>query len=92
MAILETVDLTKEFGGLTAVDGVDLSVDRGETYAIIGPNGAGKSTFINLVTGLLAPTAGSVAFDGEDITGRPPHEIVQQGVSKSFQTASISPT
>ncbi|MFC7177341.1 ABC transporter ATP-binding protein [Halosegnis marinus] len=91
MAILETHGLTKRFGGLTAVDDVDLTVDAGETRAIIGPNGAGKSTFINLVTGLLQPTEGSVTFDGTDITGQEPHEIVQRGVSKSFQTASIFP-
>jgi len=90
-SILETDGLTKRFGGLTAVDDVDLTVESGETRAIIGPNGAGKSTFINLVTGLLNPTEGSVRFDGDDITGQEPHEIVQQGVSKSFQTASIFP-
>jgi len=91
MAILETNGLTKRFGGLTAVDAVDLTVEPGETRAIIGPNGAGKSTFINLVTGLLEPTEGDVRFNGDEITGQEPHEIVQQGVSKSFQTASIFP-
>ena len=91
MSILETNGLTKRFSGLTAVDRVDLTVEEGETRAIIGPNGAGKSTFINLVTGLLQPSEGSVEFDGEDITGMDPHDIVQRGVSKSFQTASIFP-
>jgi len=91
MALLETDGLTKRFSGLTAVDHVDLSVERGETRAIIGPNGAGKSTLINLVTGLLEPSEGRVAFDGSDVTGLDPHEIVQLGVSKSFQTASIFP-
>ena len=91
MPLLETRDLTKRFAGLTAVDHVDLAVERGETRAIIGPNGAGKSTFINCVTGLLDPTEGSVAFDGEDITNQEPHDVVQRGVSKSFQTASIFP-
>jgi branched-chain amino acid transport system ATP-binding protein len=91
MALLETDGLTKRFSGLTAVDHVDLSVERGETRAIIGPNGAGKSTLINLVTGLLEPSEGRVAFDGSDVTGLDPHEIVQRGVSKSFQTASIFP-
>ncbi|MFB6116983.1 ABC transporter ATP-binding protein [Halosegnis sp.] len=91
MAILETDGLTKRFGGLTAVDDVNLTVEQRETRAIIGPNGAGKSTFINLVTGLLEPSEGAVRFDGNDITGQEPHEITQQGVSKSFQTASIFP-
>ena len=89
MALLETHELTKRFSGLTAVDHVDLSVERGETRAVIGPNGAGKSTLINLVTGLLDPSEGRVAFDGDDVTELDPHEIVQRGVSKSFQTASI---
>ena len=91
MALLETNGLTKRFAGLTAVDNVDLTVEEGETRAIIGPNGAGKSTFINLATGLLQPSEGSIRFDGEDVTGLDPHQIVQRGVSKSFQTASIFP-
>ena len=91
MSLLETKDLTKEFGGLTAVDGVTLDVDRGTVKAIIGPNGAGKTTFINCVSGLLTPTAGSVVFDDEDITDLPSHDRVQRGISKSFQTASIFP-
>jgi branched-chain amino acid transport system ATP-binding protein len=91
MALLQTNGLTKRFSGLTAVDDVDLEVERGNTRAVIGPNGAGKSTFINLVTGLLEPSEGQVLFDGTDITGWEPHDIVQRGVSKSFQTASIFP-
>lgn len=91
MGILETDGLTKRFGGLTAVDSIDLTVEQGEVRAIIGPNGAGKSTFINLITGLLDPTEGTVMFDGTDITDDDPYEIVQRGVSKSFQTASIFP-
>lgn len=91
MSLLHTHGLTKRFAGLTAVDHVDLAVERGEIRAIIGPNGAGKSTLINCVTGLLDPTEGRVEFDGEDITDADPHGIVQRGVSKSFQTASIFP-
>jgi branched-chain amino acid transport system ATP-binding protein len=90
--LLVTEQLTKEFDGLVAVDDVDLTVERGETRAVIGPNGAGKSTLINLITGLLEPTDGRVRFDGREITGLDPYEIVQRGVSKSFQTASIFPT
>ncbi len=91
MSLLETRDLRKQFGGLTAVDDVTFQVDRGETRAVIGPNGAGKSTLINCITGMLKPTAGSVYFDDEEITGMEPHVAVQTGISKSFQTASIFP-
>jgi branched-chain amino acid transport system ATP-binding protein len=91
MTLLETNGLTKRFAGLTAVDDVNLRVEQGETRAVIGPNGAGKSTTINLITGMLEPTEGSVTFDGQEITGLEPHEVVQTGISKSFQTASIFP-
>ncbi|MFB6167592.1 MAG: ABC transporter ATP-binding protein [Haloferacaceae archaeon] len=91
MALLAVEGLTKQFGGLTAVDAVDFGVESGETRAIIGPNGAGKSTLINCITGLLEPTEGRVEFDGQDVTGLPPHEAVQAGMSKSFQTASLFP-
>ncbi|MEF8889872.1 MAG: ABC transporter ATP-binding protein [Haloferacaceae archaeon] len=91
MALLEVNGLTKQFGGLTAVDGVNFGVESGETRAVIGPNGAGKSTLINCITGLLEPTEGRVEFDGQDVTGLPPHEAVQAGMSKSFQTASLFP-
>ncbi|MFB6195800.1 MAG: ABC transporter ATP-binding protein, partial [Haloplanus sp.] len=91
MSLLAVHDLVKTFGGLTAVDEVSFEVDSGETRAVIGPNGAGKSTLINCITGMLEPTSGSVEFDDEDITGLPPHEAVQKGLSKSFQTASIFP-
>ena len=91
MSLLRTDGLTKQFGGLVAVDDVTFEVDRGETRAVIGPNGAGKSTLINCITGALEPTAGTVEFDGEDITDTSPHETVQTGISKSFQTASIFP-
>ena len=91
MSLLRTDELTKEFGGLVAVDHVTFEVDSGETRAVIGPNGAGKSTLINCITGLLEPTDGTVEFGGQDITGMDPHETVQTGISKSFQTASIFP-
>jgi branched-chain amino acid transport system ATP-binding protein len=91
MALLETRGLTKSFGGLVAVDGVDLTIEEGESISVIGPNGAGKSTFINLVTRMLDPTAGDIEFKGESIAGDEPHEVVQKGVSRSFQTASIFP-
>jgi branched-chain amino acid transport system ATP-binding protein len=89
MALLETEDLVKEFGGLVATDDVNLSVEEDERVSIIGPNGAGKSTLVNLITRRLDPTSGDIRFKGESIVDRKPHEVVQMGVSKSFQTASI---
>lgn len=89
MALLETEDLVKEFGGLVATDDVNLTVEEDERVSIIGPNGAGKSTLVNLITRRLDPTSGDIRFKGESIVDRKPHEVVQMGVSKSFQTASI---
>jgi len=89
MALLETENLVKEFGGLVATDDVNLTVEENERVSIIGPNGAGKSTLINLITRRLDPTSGDIRFKGESIVDRDPHEVVQMGVSKSFQTASI---
>lgn len=89
--LLEIKNLTKQFGELTAVDEVNLQIEEGDSLSIIGPNGAGKSTTVNLITGLLKPTRGSVYLHGEEITGEDPHDIVQRGLSKSFQTASIFP-
>ncbi|MFC4449729.1 ABC transporter ATP-binding protein [Halorussus aquaticus] len=91
MALLETRGLTKSFGGLVAVDDVDLSIEQGESISVIGPNGAGKSTFINLVTRMLDASEGDISFKGESILRDDPHEVVQKGVSRSFQTASIFP-
>ncbi|MFB6202373.1 MAG: ABC transporter ATP-binding protein [Halorhabdus sp.] len=83
--ILETRDLTKTYGGLAAVDGVDIAVGSSEIRSVIGPNGAGKSTFFNLVNGFLEPTAGTVEFDGEDITDLPAYARCQRGIGRSFQ-------
>lgn len=91
MSLLETNSLTKSFGGLVAVDDVDLRVEEGESLSVIGPNGAGKSTLINLITRMLDPTEGDIAFKGDSIVSDDPHEVVQRGVSRSFQTASIFP-
>ncbi|MBV0900267.1 ABC transporter ATP-binding protein [Haloarcula salina] len=91
MTVLETERLTKQFGGLTAVDEVDLAIEQGEGVSLIGPNGAGKSTFINLVTRRLDPSYGEILFKGDSIVGMEPHQVVQLGMSKSFQTASIFP-
>ena len=91
MTLLETTNLVKRFGGIVATDDVNVTIDQGERVSLIGPNGAGKSTFINLVTRMLDPTEGDIFFKGESITGLEPHEVVQRGMSKSFQTASIFP-
>ena len=87
--ILELTDLTKRFGGLVAVDGVSLSIKRGEVFALIGPNGAGKTTLFNSVTGLFAPTSGKVVFDGKEITGSKPHEVARQGIARTFQNIRL---
>ena len=91
MPLLETRDLGRNFGGLKAVDGVDLSVMPGEIRAIIGPNGAGKTTLVSLVCGRIAPTSGRVIFEGEDITGLPAHRRVLRGIAYTFQITSIFP-
>jgi branched-chain amino acid transport system ATP-binding protein len=88
-AVLETRGLTRRFGGLAAVSGVDLTVAPGEVRSIIGPNGAGKTTLFNVVTGALPPTAGRVVFRGRDITGLAPPEIFRLGVVRSFQVSHV---
>ena len=90
-AILTTEALTMRFGGLTALNRVSISVPRGEIRAIIGPNGAGKSTLFNCVTGVLAPTGGRILFDGDDITGLPPHRISKKAIARSYQITNILP-
>ena len=86
---LRTERLTRAFGQLLAVDAVDLEVRPGELRSIIGPNGAGKSTFFKLISGELAPTAGRVVFDGEDITGLPHFAVSRRGIAKSYQITTI---
>ena len=92
MAILEVHGLSRRFGGLPAVDGVDFAVEPGEVFAIIGPNGAGKSTLLKMISGLLTPSAGSVVFDGVDITGRRPHRVRHTGIAKVLQTPRVFAT
>lgn len=89
--LLSVRGLTKRFGGVRAVDDVDLDVQRHETVALIGPNGAGKTTFYNLLSGRMQPSGGTVVFDGRDVTGLPPHEISRLGISRSFQITNIFP-
>jgi branched-chain amino acid transport system ATP-binding protein len=83
--VLETRGLSKSFGGVRAVDGVDLTLPRGEIRALIGPNGAGKTTFFNMLTGQLRPDGGDVRFKGESLAGLPPHAVWRRGVSRTFQ-------
>ncbi len=89
MALLEIRGLTRRFGGLTAVDGVDLDVAAGELVSVIGPNGAGKTTLFNLVTGLDAPDAGTISFDGRPIAGLPPERLAQLGLARTFQHGRV---
>jgi branched-chain amino acid transport system ATP-binding protein len=89
--LLRTEGLRKTFGKLAAVDGMDLSFPEGVLTAIIGPNGAGKTTLINLLTGALAPDAGTIWFQGRDITRAPSHRRVEQGIARSFQVMDVFP-
>ncbi|MBO6814486.1 MAG: ABC transporter ATP-binding protein [Rhizobiaceae bacterium] len=89
MGILEVKDVNKRFGGLQALQNVNLSVEEGTVHAIIGPNGAGKSTLLNCLIGKLVPDTGSVMFEGNSLLGIKPHEINQLGVSRVFQTPEI---
>ncbi|WP_307703593.1 ABC transporter ATP-binding protein [Variovorax paradoxus] len=88
-SLLEIKGLTRRFGGLTAVNAVDLQVREGELLSVIGPNGAGKTTLFNLVTGLDRPDAGQVLFDGQDITGVPAQQLAQRGLARTFQHGRV---
>jgi branched-chain amino acid transport system ATP-binding protein len=88
-APLEIRGLTKRFGGLNAVDNVDLDVEPGEILSVIGPNGAGKTTLFNMVTGLYPPDEGSIRFDGHDLVGLKPNQICSLGISRTFQTVRL---
>jgi len=83
--LLEATGVAMHFGGIRALDGVDLGVGAGEILGIIGPNGAGKTTLFNVITGMLRPTAGSVRFDGRDLVGSPPDTICRLGIARTFQ-------
>jgi branched-chain amino acid transport system ATP-binding protein len=88
-ALLEVRGLVKHFGGLNAVDGVDLDVEAGEILSVIGPNGAGKTTLFNIVTGLYAPDEGSIRFDGHELVGLKPNQICSLGIARTFQTVRL---
>jgi len=87
--MLEVRNLTKRYGGLSAVSEVTTSIEKGKIHAIIGPNGAGKTTFFNLISGAQRATAGSVVFDGQDVTGLRADQVARLGISRTFQTTSL---
>lgn len=91
MPLLEINGLTKSFGGLRAIQSLDFHVDEGEVVSVIGPNGAGKTTFFNLITGMETPDGGSVVFDGQEIVGLRPNQILQLGMARTFQNVRLFP-
>ena len=91
MTLLDVRNISKRFGSLVALSDISMRVETGELRAIIGPNGAGKTTFFNLVSGFFAPSAGTVAFDGRDVTAMPAHERVSLGIARTFQITEIFP-
>jgi len=86
---LKADNISVKFGGLVAVDDVSFDIPENSVISLIGPNGAGKTTFFNVLTGLYKPTSGTVTFDGEDITAKPPHKIAQAGVARTFQNIRL---
>ena len=86
-AVIDVRNVTKRFGGLTAVNDCSLQVERGSITGLIGPNGAGKSTLFNMVAGNITPDSGSIVFDGRDVTGLPPHKLFRLGLLRTFQIA-----
>jgi branched-chain amino acid transport system ATP-binding protein len=88
-SVLSVKGLTKRFGGLVAVDDVDIDFPKGVLNAVIGPNGAGKTTLFNLITGVIPATTGTIMFEGNNIAGRKPHEVVARGLSRTLQIKSV---
>jgi branched-chain amino acid transport system ATP-binding protein len=89
MLLLETKNLTKHFGGLKALEGIDVRVERERIVSVIGPNGAGKTTFFNCITGIYRPTQGTVIYHDRDVTGMAPHHITALGVARTFQNIRL---
>ena len=87
--LLVAESVRKEFGGLVAVNDVDFTIPEGGVVSLIGPNGAGKTTFFNMLTGVYKPTSGRILFDGNDITGKPPHAITARGIGRTFQNIRL---
>ncbi len=91
MKVLELLEIHHDFSGLRVLSGINLEILEGERHAVIGPNGAGKSTLFNIISGLLAPSRGSVLYRGKDITRKAPHQITRLGIGRSFQIVNIFP-
>jgi len=91
LALLHAAKVTVRFGGLTALKDVDLTMEAGEIVGLIGPNGAGKTTFFNALSGFVRPSAGSLTFLGEEVTGLPPYELARRGVGRTFQIVKPFP-
>src|SRR5437667_10695410 len=89
MALLELSGVTMKFGGLVAVNDLDLVVEAGRLYGLIGPNGAGKTTVFNMITGVYAPTSGTIRFGDQAIAGRKPHDICARGIARTFQNTRL---
>jgi branched-chain amino acid transport system ATP-binding protein len=92
MTFLESRHLTHHFGGVTALDDLDLSIQKGEFVGIIGPNGSGKTTLFNCLSGFIRPSSGSVFWNGENITGRPMHRVARSGLIRTFQQPLVFPS
>lgn len=90
--VLDVRGLSKDFGGIKAVNACSFSVPRGKIVGLIGPNGAGKTTVFNLITGFMQPSAGRVVLEGTNITGASPHQIARRGISRTFQSIRLFPT
>ena len=87
--LLVAARMRKEFGGIVAVSDIDFTIPQGAIVSLIGPNGAGKTTFFNMITGVYKPTLGRVTFDGQDITGKPPHAVTERGIGRTFQNIRL---
>jgi branched-chain amino acid transport system ATP-binding protein len=87
--LLRAQNLGKHFGGVTALEGVDLALARGAVHAVIGPNGAGKTTLLNVLSGIYRPDSGSISFQDQDLTGKSPHQFASSGISRTFQNLQI---
>ncbi len=87
--LLETAGLARRFGGLKALDGVDMRLHAGSIHGLIGPNGSGKTTMLNVLSGVLRPSGGRIVFQGRDLTGLPPHRITRAGIGRTFQNIRI---
>jgi ABC-type branched-subunit amino acid transport system ATPase component len=89
--LLQVRDITRTFGGVKALDGVSLAVEKGEVHGLIGPNGAGKTTLINVLSGIITPSSGEVVLDGTPVHGLPAHQLAARGVARTFQNIRLFP-